>query len=301
MRFTDVNENCGHGARPRFCPGNNAFHICVYATFWNGARPLSYPGNNAFHICVYSTFRNGARPRLGRGTTRLTHFVVYGHVPPGREQHGSGACIHLSPLRTLINGPTDSSSVGDMDLTKLIESMRDAPIVPKGDYDYYMFPITDGVPALDRDVLWEVVDGILEIADTDVDRIVTMEAMGIPIATALALRTGIPLTIIRKRSYGLENECEVVQETGYSKNTMFINCLEPGLRILLVDDIISTGGTLIAVLNALRDLEVEIVDVVMVVDKGDGAKRVLDETGISVRSLVRVEQTDGAPSVVPIH
>jgi len=188
-----------------------------------------------------------------------------------------------------------------MDLTKLIESMRDAETIPKGDYNYYVFPITDGVPALDRDVLWEVVDGILEIADTNVDRIVTMEAMGIPVATALTLRTGIPLTIIRKRSYGLENECEVAQETGYSKNAMFINGLEPGLRILLVDDIISTGGTLIAVVKALRAMEVDIVDVVMVVDKGDGTKRVLEETGITVKALVRVEATDGAPRVEPLH
>ena len=188
-----------------------------------------------------------------------------------------------------------------MDLTNLIESMRDAPIVPKGDYNYYVFPITDGVPALDRDVLREVVDGILEVADTDVDRIVTMEAMGIPVATALTLRTGIPMTIIRKRSYGLEDECIVEQETGYSKNSMYINCLEPGLKVLLVDDIISTGGTLIALLNALRDMEVEIADVVMVVDKGDGARRVLDETGITVKSLVRVEPTEGAPRVEQIH
>jgi len=162
-----------------------------------------------------------------------------------------------------------------MDLTKLIESMRDAETIPKGDYNYYVFAITDGVPALDRDVLWEV--------------------------TALTLRTGIPLTIIRKRSSGLENECEVAQETGYSKNAMFINGLEPGLRILLVDDIISTGGTLIAVVKALRAMEVDIVDVVMVVDKGDGTKRVLEETGITVKALVRVEATDGAPRVEPLH
>ncbi len=188
-----------------------------------------------------------------------------------------------------------------MDLTKLIESMRDAPIVPKGDYNYYVFSITDGVPAIEVDVLEEVIDGIMGIADTDVDRIVTMEAMGIPIATALALRTGIPFSIIRKRAYGLENECIVEQETGYSQNTMYINCLEPGLRVLLVDDIISTGGTLIAVLKALRHMEVDIADVVMVVDKGDGASRVLQETGFKVKSLVRVEPTDGAPRVEPLH
>ncbi|MCI0498036.1 MAG: purine phosphoribosyltransferase family protein [Thermoplasmata archaeon] len=182
----------------------------------------------------------------------------------------------------------------------LLASMRDAPVVPKGDYRYYVFPITDGVPAIPPDSLREVVAAIVATADLDIDRIVTMEAMGIPIATALSLETGVPFTIIRKRGYGLPGEREVEQRTGYSKNAMFINGLSAGDRVTVVDDIISTGGTLIAVLGALIDMGVEIADVVMVVDKGDGRERVRDELGIEVKCLVRVEDDGEGPRVTPL-
>ena len=57
------------------------------------------------------------------------------------------------------------------------------------------------------------------------DSIVTMEAMGIPLASALSLDMGIPFTIIRKREYGLPGEVSVEQVTGYSKSKLYINGL----------------------------------------------------------------------------
>ena len=47
--------------------------------------------------------------------------------------------------------------------------------------------------------------------------------MGIPLATALSIKTGIPFVVVRKRSYGLEGECQVHQQTGYSENELYIN------------------------------------------------------------------------------
>lgn len=180
-----------------------------------------------------------------------------------------------------------------MYLERLLSSMYNAPIVKKGNYNYYVFPITDGVPSLEPRVLEEVAEAIIEVADVTVDRIVTMEAMGIPIATALSLKTGIPFTIVRKRSYGLRGEVSVAQVTGYSKTTMYINGLSAGMRVLVVDDIISTGGTLIAVLKALSNMDIEIADVVMVVDKGEGKEKVRRELGVEVKTLVHVDEVDG--------
>ena len=204
------------------------------------------------------------------------------------------------PTRNVFLPPGRSWPGDDVRFDALLASMRDPPTVRRGTYNYYVFPITDGVPALSPDALDEVVEAVLEIADVDVDRIVTMEAMGIPIATALSLRTRIPFTIVRKRQYGLPGETEVVQETGYSHNPMFINGLGPGMRVLVVDDIISTGGTLLAILRALREIGVEVANVVMVVDKGDGRRRIREELGIDVKVLVRVEDSGDGPVVRPV-
>ena len=90
-------------------------------------------------------------------------------------------------------------------LEKLVDSLRNAPVVKKGDYDYFVHGISDGVPALDPCVLKEIAQVLKEKLDlSGIDKIVGVEAMGIHIATALALETGLPFVVIRKREYGLE-------------------------------------------------------------------------------------------------
>ncbi len=69
--------------------------------------------------------------------------------------------------------------------------------------------------------------------------------------------------------------------------------LHKGDRIILVDDVVSTGGTMIAVLNALKQMGVEIVDVMAVIEKGNGKDIVKRETGFTVKSLVKVDIVEG--------
>ncbi|MBP9007849.1 MAG: adenine phosphoribosyltransferase, partial [Methanospirillum sp.] len=82
----------------------------------------------------------------------------------------------------------------------LVNSLLSCPIVKKGEYNYFVHPITDGIPDIDPGLLREIAVGMIRLLDlTDVKYIVTAEAMGIPIATALSLMTDIPVNIIRKR------------------------------------------------------------------------------------------------------
>lgn len=176
---------------------------------------------------------------------------------------------------------------------KLKKSLIESPVVKKGDYDYFVHPVTDGVPLVEPEILEEVAEGISEFGDMDVDKIVCVEAMGIHIATALSLKTLKPFVVIRKRSYGLEGEVAVHQMTGYSEGELYINGLKKGDKVILVDDVVSTGGTMIAVLKALKSMGVEIVDVMAVIEKGKGKYVVEDETGVKVRSLVKLSVVEG--------
>jgi adenine phosphoribosyltransferase len=167
------------------------------------------------------------------------------------------------------------------------------PVIKKGDYDYFVHPLTDGVPRVDAALLREVADEIVAVADTRVDLVLTAEAMGIPLATAVSERTGLPFAIIRKRSYGLPGELAVHQETGYSKGALYINGVHPGDRVLFVDDVISTGGTLDAALEALGKLGAKVADIVVVFEKGTGKERVERRHDVKVKTLLRVEVRDG--------
>lgn len=175
----------------------------------------------------------------------------------------------------------------------LKKSLIESPVIKKGDYAYFVHPITDGVPLVTSEILEEVANGISLVGNMDVDKIVCIEAMGIHIATAISLKTGIPFVVVRKRSYGLEGEVAVHQVTGYSEGELYINGLEKGDKVLLVDDVVSTGGTMISILKALEIIGVDVVDVVVAIEKGKGKWIVEDATGYKVKSLIKVKVKNG--------
>ncbi|KAA9410636.1 MULTISPECIES: hypoxanthine/guanine phosphoribosyltransferase [Haloarcula] len=171
-------------------------------------------------------------------------------------------------------------------MEKLRESLHEAPIIDKDGYSYLVHPLSNGVPMLEPELLREVVVGVTRAADLDVDKIVAPEAMGIHIATALSLQTDIPLVVIRKRSYGLDDEVPLHKTTGYSESEMFINDIEAGDDLLIVDDLLSTGGTMASICEALDDIGADISDIVVVFRKqGESA---LDDTDYEVTSLLDI-------------
>jgi len=100
--------------------------------------------------------------------------------------------------------------------------------------------------------------------------------------------TDIPLVIIRKKMYGLPGEIEVSQVTGYSKSKIYLNGIKKGDRVIFVDDVVSTGGTAIAVMKALEAAGAVIKDAVVVIERGDGAERVRS-LGYPLKTMVRVD------------
>ena len=182
-------------------------------------------------------------------------------------------------------------------MDQLRESLVNTPVIEKEGYHYFVHPISDGVPMLRPELLREVVIRIIRKADIeDVDKIVTPQAMGIHISTALSLMTDIPLVVIRKREYGLDGEVSLSQVTGYAESEMFVNDVQAGDRILLLDDVLSTGGTLSAITGALDEIGADIRDIVAVIKKEDGSNA-LDETPYEAKTLINVRM-DGDEIVI---
>ncbi len=170
---------------------------------------------------------------------------------------------------------------------RLTESLETCPMVERGEYHYFINPVSDGIPLVEPALLREIGRAMVRVMDLErVEMIVVVEAMGIHIGTTLSLMTDIPLNVIRKRPYGLPGECAVHQATGYSKGELYINGLSPGMRVVIVDDVLSTGGTMRAVLSALAAIEVEVVDVCVAIKRGD------PDIGRPYKYLVEIEVTD---------
>ena len=183
-------------------------------------------------------------------------------------------------------------------MDQLQRSLLESPIVEKDDYHYFVHPISDGVPMLEPSLLREIVIKIIRKAQLeDVDKIVTPAAMGIHISTAVSLMTDIPLVVIRKREYGLEGETPLFQQTGYSENQMYINDVEEGDNVLVLDDVLSTGGTLSAICTALEEIGANIVDLVAVIKKVDG-ENALEGSAYSAKTLINVTVENGEVVII---
>jgi adenine phosphoribosyltransferase len=172
-------------------------------------------------------------------------------------------------------------------LKRLVDSLETCPIVKRGEYNYFIHPVTDGVPIVDPALLREVGCAMVKVLDlNNVNKIVVAEAMGIHIGTVVSLMTDIPLNIVRKREYKLPGEIAVHQATGYSKGELYLNGIETGDRVVVVDDVVSTGGTLRALIQALDLAGADIIDICFAIQRGE------PDIGRPFKSLVRIEVTD---------
>ena len=185
-------------------------------------------------------------------------------------------------------------------LETLQDSLRGAPIIWKGDYPYFIHPISDGIPRMEAEVLRATRDLIVDMVDwSEVDIVVSVEAMGLPLLAAVGEATGKPTVVIRKRSYGMEGEVRVDVSTGYSSSTAYINDINPGERILVVDDVISTGGTLEPLLEALEEMGAILKGVIIAIEKGEGRERLSKERpNWPIHTLARIDIVEGRVEIV---
>jgi adenine phosphoribosyltransferase len=158
----------------------------------------------------------------------------------------------------------------DANLRPLVRSLREAPVVDRDGYEYFVHGVTDGIPPMEPDALRAIADGFRARIDfDDVDTIVAPEAMGIHHAAALSLATDVPFAIVRKRAYGFSDEVAVHQETGYGESELYLNGVGAGDRVVVVDDVLSTGQTIEAVCDALETVDAELVAVAVALRRVD--------------------------------
>lgn len=192
------------------------------------------------------------------------------------------------------------------ELKLLKDALEKAPVVQRGKYTYFVNPLQGVAPPLKPSLLQEVAAEIKKTADLDVDYIVTAEVMGIHISALVSCETGIPLVIIRKKKFGLEGEVEVPIERSYRRiagekeEVLYINSIKKGDRILLIDDVMSDGGTVISIVKGLRKIGAVVKDIIIVMNRGRGPERVKEETGLVVKTLSDVSMEGGKVRILNI-
>ncbi|MBN1389191.1 MAG: adenine phosphoribosyltransferase [Candidatus Thermoplasmatota archaeon] len=190
----------------------------------------------------------------------------------------------------------------DRNMERLRNSFRDVPIVRMGDYNYFVHPLSDGVPLLRPELIEDASRCMIELLpeSSGYDILLTVESMGIPITTAVSLRVSKPYSIVRKRRYGLPGEVVIGQRTGYSSSDLHLDLPPGGGRAVMLDDVLSTGGTLMAVADGIRRTGWELVCAVILFNKmGQGRDELSGGVGAPIRTVLDVNYMDGSFQVSP--
>lgn len=187
-------------------------------------------------------------------------------------------------------------------ISLLEDAFDDKPLVAVGKYQFILNPLTEQVPATSPELLREAAARVLQIANRDgVTKIVGEEDRGAILVAAVALASNLPLALARWNPSGVPGQIAVEFAMEYARGTLYLNGAERGDQVLIVDDLISTGGTLIALIRAIRQAGAQIRDVVCVAEKVEygGVARVQAETGLAVKTLVKISVAENRSRVLP--
>ncbi len=123
------------------------------------------------------------------------------------------------------------------------------------------------------DILGAIVDEIAGMLPEGVHRIAGTVLGAVPLAVALSLRTGIPSIIVRKagKDYGTQNVIEGEWEAGE--------------KVVLVEDVLTTGGAALAAAENLRRVGMNVLGVTGVIDREEGAREAFAEKGIPFQAV----------------
>lgn len=133
--------------------------------------------------------------------------------------------------------------------------------------------------ASDPKILKNLANYLLEMLPLDnFDLICGVPYAALPMATAMSLESYIPLIIKRKeaKSYGTKKLIEGIYEKGQ-------NCL-------LVEDVITSGKSLIETIAEVENEDLKVADIVVVLDREQGGKQLLESKGFKVHTLFNISE-----------
>ena len=145
---------------------------------------------------------------------------------------------------------------------------------------------------LDRSGLSRAVDALADTVDGRIDLVAAIEARGFAIGGALAVKLGAGLLLIRKdgKLPGKTIAEDYALEYGTDRLAMHVDACTPDARVLVVDDLLATGGTALAAVRLVRRAGGNVVGARFLIDLPElGGGDALVAAGVDARSLLAYE------------
>lgn len=138
-------------------------------------------------------------------------------------------------------------------------------------FDKYLF---ESNPIL----LSGIAEHLSKLIPSDTEILAGLEMGGIPVATALSLKTGIPVVFVRKKS----------KKYGTCKLAEGINI--EGKNVCIIEDVVTTGGQILLSAADLKNYGAIINEVLCVIERDKKGRSNLEEAGLKFYSLYKMDE-----------
>jgi orotate phosphoribosyltransferase len=117
---------------------------------------------------------------------------------------------------------------------------------------------------------------LASLVPAETQRLAAPELGAVLLGGAVSMESGLPLVLVRK------------EPKGYGTSKQIEGRFEPGDRITVIEDVVTTGGDSLRSAQVLRDAGVEVIHLVVVLDRGEGGEDNIKAAGIPYSPLFRV-------------
>jgi orotate phosphoribosyltransferase len=117
---------------------------------------------------------------------------------------------------------------------------------------------------------------LAQLVPAETQRLAAPELGAVLLGGAVSMETGLPLVLVRK------------EPKGYGTSKQIEGRFEPGERVTVIEDVVTTGGDSLRSAQVLRDAGVEVIHLVVVLDRGEGGEENIRAAGIPYSPLFRI-------------
>ncbi len=132
----------------------------------------------------------------------------------------------------------------------------------------------------DPELLKRLGTHLAELVPTQTQRLAAPELGAVLLGGAVSMETGLPLLLIRKepKAYGTAKQIE--------------GRVTAGERVTVIEDVVTTGGDSIRSIQVLRDAGLEVIHLIVVLDRGEGGEDSIRQARVPYSPLFRINELE---------
>jgi orotate phosphoribosyltransferase len=121
---------------------------------------------------------------------------------------------------------------------------------------------------------------LASLVPADTQRLAAPELGAVLLGGAVSMETGLPLVLVRK------------EPKGYGTSKQIEGRFQAGDRVTVIEDVVTTGGDSLRSAQVLRDAGVDVIHLVVVLDRGEGGEENIRQAGIPYSPLFRIQDLE---------